>query len=381
MAFPGVSINVESGNLQSQIAVLDGVPALVATANTVGLIGSVKAVYSLADAVSKGFTQATEPFIYGLLEVYYNELGGSQLLYVMGVAETATMADVVTSTNASGLIKLLNAQTSVNLVAVARKPVAGYNAGTAFLDSDVSAAVTASKTLCQARQLANMPVRLFIEGRVANENAENAYSPNTATNGFASVVLGGTAADGSAAVTLALARAVKYGAHVKLGSGQNGSLSIDSIYVGTKSIDLRTDMETLHDAGFLTFHRRPGIAGYFFGRDNMCSTDDFSILVHGRVIDKAQRIAAIATTPFIEDYIRINTDGTINSNDANYLESVVKTAIQSKMSGQISDVKVVIDTTQNVVTNSTLAIQVSVLPLGYLTWITITLGLTTQTSN
>jgi len=379
MAFPGVSIEVENGNLQSAVAVLDGVPALVATANTAGLIGTVTAVYSLQDAISKGFTLAAEPFIYGLLKVYYDELGGSQLLYVMGVAETVTMTDVVTSTNASGLVKLLNAQTAVNLVAIARKPVAGYNAGNAFLDSDVAAAVTASKTLLAARQAKNMPVRLFIEGRVVNENTANAYSPNTATNGFASVVLGGTTANGSAAVTLALARAVKYPAHVKLGSGQNGALSVSSIYVGTKSIDLRTDMETLHDAGFLTFHKRPGIAGYFFGRDNMCSIDDFNILVHGRVIDKAQRIAAIATTPYIEDYMRINADGTINENDADYMESLVKTAIMSKMSGQISDVKVVIDTAQNIVENSTLNIQVSVLPLGYLTWINITLGLTTQT--
>jgi hypothetical protein len=374
--FPGVSINVESGNLQGQVSVLDGVPALVATASTAGLIGAVKLIYSLADAISKGFTLAAEPFIYGLLQVYYNELGGNQLIYVMGVAETATMTDVVTSTNASGLIKLLQAQTSVNLVAVARKPVAGYNAGAAFLDSDVAAAVTASKTLLAARQVANMPVRLFIEGRVANENTANAYSPNTATNGFASVVLGGTTANGSAAVTLALARAVKYGAHVKLGSGQNGALSVQNIYVGTKSIDERLDMTTLHDAGFLTFHKRAGLSGYYFGRDNMCAADDFNILVHGRVIDKAQRIAAIASAPYIEDYIRMNADGTINDTDANDLETVIKSAIRSKMSEQISGVQVKIDTNQDLINTSTLAISVSVLPLGYLTWITITLGLT-----
>lgn len=378
--FPGVSINVESGNLQSQISVLDGVPALVATANTVGLIGTVKAVYSLADAEKQGFTLLAEPFIHGLLTVYYNELGGNQLLYVMGVAETMTMTDMVTVTNANGLIKLLNAQSSVNLVSVARKPVAGYDDGAAFLDSDVSAAVTASKALCLDRQAKNIPVRLFIEGRVANENVDNAYEPNTATNGFASVVLGGTTADGSGAVTLALARAVKYGAHVKLGSGQNGALSVQNIYVGTKSIDERLDTATLHDAGFLTFHHRPGTTGYYFGRDNMCATDDFSILVHGRVIDKAQRIAAIAASPYIEHYVRINADGTINNTDAADLESVIKTAIRSKMSDQVSDVKVAIDTNQNIVNDSNLAISVSVLPLGYLTWITITLGLTATTT-
>lgn len=380
MAFPGVTINVESGNLQSAVAVLDGVPALVATVNTSGLIGVPIPIYSLKDAEQAGITSSSENFIWNLIKVYYDELGGSQLLYVMGTAETATMTDVVTASNANGLVKLLKSYPEINLVAVARKPAAGYNAGTGFLDTDVPTAVTASKALCQARQNANAPVRLFIEGRLANANAVNNYTPNTATNGYVSVVLGNTTTGNGAAVTLALARAVKYPAHVKLGSGQNGILSAPNIYLGTSKIENVASLETLHDAGFLTFYVRPGIAGYFFGRDNMCAVNDFSTLVNGRIIDKAQRIAALAATPFIEDYVRIDADGTINENDADYIESLIKTAIQSKMSGQISDVKVVIDTKQNIVENSTLKIQVSVLPLGYLTWINITLGLTTQTT-
>ncbi|MBR3568208.1 MAG: hypothetical protein IKN94_08045 [Salinivirgaceae bacterium] len=379
MSFPGVQINVTNGNLQQEIAVLDAVPALVATVKTTALVGEVKQVYSLADAESKGYTESAEPFMHRLLDEYYTELGGRQRLFVMGIAAATSMAQALTATNANGVQKLLNAaQGEINLVAIAREPASGYNPGTAFLDSDVSAAVTASKTLCEAWQSQNHPFRVFIEGRVADETKTNAYSPNTATNGFASVVLGGTDDDGSAAVSLALARASKYGAHIKLGSGENGALTAQQIYIGEDKLEERLDMETLHDAGFLTFMHRPGAAGYYFGRDNMCSTDDYRILAHGRIIDKVQRIAAQAYLPFVETPIRMNADGTVNATDAAYIEATLENAVRAAMSEQISGIKVSVPLTQDVINTSTLSVDVKVQPLGYLTWITVTLGLATS---
>ena len=221
-------------------------------------------------------------------------------------------------------------------------------------------------------------MRLFIEGRVVNQNVANAFKPNTANNGFVSVVLGGTLPDGSAAVALALARACKFAAHVKLGSGQNGALTAGQIYIGSERMEERLDMEQLHDQGFLIFQRRPGAAGYYFGVDNMADNGDFRIMVHGRVIDKAQRVAAAAYLPYIEDYIRIENDGTINETDAKHLEGILDSAIRARMGGQMSNVRVVIDPNQDVINTSTLEIGVQVLPLGYLTWINVTLGLTAQ---
>lgn len=379
MSYPKVSVNVGNGNLLRQIAVEDGVGALVATVSTAALIGEVKQVYSLSDAESKGYTVEVEPFMHGLIKEFYDELGGNQRLYVFGTPETMTMADAVSNTNADGIKKLLNAAGGdITLVAIARNPAALYEAGSKFLDTDVAATVTACKTLCQAMQAANTPIRLFIEGRVVNEETANDYEPNESTNGYAAVVLGGTKDDGSAAVSVALARACKYGAHIKLGSGQNGSLSVQQVYIGSSVMEERLDMETLHDAGFLTFQRRPGAAGYYFGRDNMCASDDFDILAHGRVIDKAQRVAAAAYLPHIEDIVRVNSDGTLNDGDTAYLENVLKTAILNSMSGQISGVEVVINTNQDIVNTSTLQVGCRILPLGYSTWIVVTLGLTSQ---
>lgn len=375
MPFPGINTRVSNGNLLQSIAVLDAVPALMLTVSTPALVAATVEVYSLADSESKGFTEAAEPFAHKQLSEYYNELGGKQRLFVFGTPDSMTMAEALTYTEANGVSKLLRAGLGdINLIGVVRKPAVNYNPGNDFLDADVSAAVIASKTVGEAQQNANTPVRILIEGRVADASKTNTYEPNEATNGFAGVVLGGTANDGSAAVAVALARACKYGAHIKLGNGENGALSVSQIYIGTDKYEDRVDMETLHDAGFITFMHRPGSAGYYFGVDNMCSKADDHILVHGRVIDKVQRIAAAAYQKFVETGIKMEADGSINATEAKDIETTLESAIKAGMSDQISQVKVNVPLDQDVINTSTLTVEVKVMPLGYLTWITIPLG-------
>lgn len=378
MGFPGTKITVSNGNLLREITALDAVPCLVATVKEVGNINALRPIYNLQDAEQKGYGKDKEPFMWGLIKEYYQELGGKQLLYIYGTKADKTMESVLDVTSADGLQNALRQSNgAINMVAVARSPEAAYNAGTDFLDTDVAKAVAKAKILAETQQLKNMPLRIFIEGRVANEEATNNYKPKEQANGYAAVVLGGTTkGNGSAAVSLALARAVKYPAHVKLGSGQNGALTAENIYIGSKPIEKINEMETLHDAGFLTFHHRTGVAGYFFGVDNMCSDDDFRILVHGRVIDKAQRIASIAFQPFVENFVTLKSNGSINDSEASYIENVIESSLWAGLRGQVSDIAVEVDRSVNLANTSNLPVDIKVLPLGYLTWINIRLGLT-----
>nr|DAP48353.1 MAG TPA: tail sheath protein [Bacteriophage sp.] len=378
MGFPGAKITVSNGNLLREITALDAVPCLVATVKEVGNINALRPIYNLQDAEQKGYEKDKEPFMWGLIKEYYQELGGKQLLYIYGTKADKTMESVLDVTSADGLQNALRQSNgAINMVAVARSPEAAYNAGTDFLDTDVAKAVAKAKILAETQQSKNMPLRIFIEGRVANEEATNNYKPKEQANGYAAVVLGGTTkGNGSAAVSLALARAVKYPAHVKLGSGQNGALTAENIYIGSKPIEKINEMETLHDAGFLTFHHRTGVAGYFFGVDNMCSDDDFRILVHGRVIDKAQRIASIAFQPFVENFVTLKSNGSINDSEASYIENVIESSLWAGLRGQVSDIAVEVDRSVNLANTSNLPVDIKVLPLGYLTWINIRLGLT-----
>ena len=376
---PKVTVAVASGNLQRQIQVLDGVAGIVGTSLT--KIGVIETVYSYEDAVSKGYTAAAEPFLNEFIQLFYQELGGSQALRILGVEDTMTLTQMVTSTNANGLKKLLNsAQGDITVVGLIRKPGVSYTmVADHFLDKDVEDALLASKTLGQYQQTINKPVRMLIEGRT-NDLEADLFEPNTVENGFAGVVLGSTKDDGSSAsaVALALARAVKYGSHIKIGSGQNGALTIPQVYIGDREIEdfFPDELDAFADAGYIIMHRRDGSAGYYFARDNMATADDFRILVHGRVIDKAQRVAVATATPLLETTVRVNADGTINSADAKHLEDTIRQQLKSQLAGQISDVDVNVPTDVNIINTSTGGIEVKVLPLGYLTWIKVTIGLT-----
>ena len=374
--FPGVNVSVASGNLLREVAVADTVPCIVATVKTSSLIGKLQVVYTIADAEQYGYTAEKEPFMHGLLEEYYTEVAGKHKLYLLGTAETQTMADVLNPISTNGLkpaLKQCNGE--VTLVAIARHPAEGYEAGADFLDKDIDQAVKNGKLTAEALQKEGMPVRILIEGRVANGSKTNEYKPSEQGNGYVGIVLGGTKPDGSASVALALGRASKYPAHEKLGSGQNGQLAVGALYVGSTPIEARQDMDTLHDQGFITFHQRVGVAGRFFGRDNMCSDDDFKILAHGRIIDKAQRIVQKALAPSIETAVRVKDDGTIEDSEASYLENLAEMALLSGLGEQVSGVKVTIDRDELLVQSSTLKVDIKVLPLGYLTWIKVSLGL------
>jgi hypothetical protein len=373
---PKVNVVVASGNLLRQVQVLDGVAGIVGT--SYDNIGVIQTVFSYDDAVTKGYTEVEEPFLNSQIKQFYEELGGNQELWISGVEDTMLLADMVNSTNANGVKKLLNVSKGrVNMVYVCRKPSELYTMPDGFLDKDVEDAVLVCKALCQYQQKINRPVRILIEGRVNDVNAPY-FEPKTASNTYVGVVLGSNLNDGSASGALALARACKYGAHVKLGNGQNGALSITQAYIGNKSLEefYPEELDNLSDAGYIIMHHREGAAGYYFGVDTMAGTDDFHILVHGRLIDKAQRITTATTTPFLETSIRIKPDGTINDTDATYLEDLIKAQIKAAMSEQISGVDVIIPTDQDVINTSTLQIQVKIQPLGYLTWISILLGLT-----
>lgn len=374
---PKVNVEVTNGNLQRQVQVLDGVAGLVGTSSS--KIGEIVTVFNYDDAVSKGYTIADEPFLNKAIQLFYQELGGNQALTILGVEDTMTLTQMVTATNANGLKKLLNAsQGAITVVGLIRQPDVDYTMVRGhFLDKDVEDALLASKILGQYQQSINKPVRLLIEGRTNDLTAE-LFEPNTVENGYAGVVLGSNLNDGSGAVALALARAVKYPSHVKLGNGQNGALTIPQAYIGDKPLEefYPEELDAFANAGYIIMHRRDGAAGYYFARDNMASTDDFRILVHGRIADKAQRVAVATATPLLETTVRVDANGQINATEAKHLENEISQQIRSQMAGQISDVDVNVPTDVDIINTSTGVIEVNVLPLGYLTWIKVTIGLT-----
>lgn len=373
---PKVTLLYSNGNLLQDIDNLDGVAALVGTGSTSGLLGVPKVVYNLADAVTQGFTELAEPAMYRHLKEFYGEVGGNQELHIMIVADTTTMAQMLTDTNESGAKKLLrSADGRPRLLGVFRMPGSGYNGGTDFIDSDVSAALTSSKTFGDARLSEQSPVRIIIEGRVQNASAPNVLTPKNSTNPWAGVLLGGTLNDGSASVGLLLGRAVKNPAHIKIGKVANGALSIDTCFIGTKVPKEVTNLATLHGAGFISFMNQPQKSGFFFGIDRMASTDDYRLLAYGRVIDKAAIIASAVYVEELEGEVDVEADGKISPLDLKYLETRITQQINLSMGSQISGLQVYINPAQDIINTNKLTVKLRVIPKGYKSFIDVDLGL------
>jgi hypothetical protein len=376
MSLPKVSILYSNGNLLQDVDAVDGIAALCGTGSTAGLLGVPTTVYSLEDAEGKGFTEAAEPELYRHLKEFYGELAGNQELHVMLVPNTMTMDQMLDNTNEAGAKKLItDAQGKVRLLGVFHKPAAGYNGGTDFIDTQVGAAITKAKVFAEARLAELVPLRILIEGRVANASANNTLQPKTSSNGYAGVVLGGTRADGSASVGLALGRAVKYGAHIKLGKVANGPLAIGTAYIGDKQIKDVINLTELHDAGFISLMQHPQKAGFYFGIDRMSSTDDYRLLAYGRVVDKAAVIAAAVYVEDLEGEVAIDADGKIDVSVLSHLEAKIRQQINLNMADQISALIVYINPSQDVINTGKLTIKLRVRPFGYTSFIDIDLGL------
>lgn len=376
MSLPKVSILYSNGNLLQDVDAVDGIAALCGTGSTAGLLGVPKTVYSLEDAEGQGFTEAAEPDMYRHLKEFYGELAGNQELHIMVVANTMTMEQMLDNTNEAGAKKLIaDAQGKVRLLGVFHKPATGYNGGADFIDSQVATAITNSKAFAEARLAELVPLRILIEGRVMNPSAANTLQPKTSSNGYAGVVLGSTSNDGSASVGLALGRAVKYGAHIKLGKVANGPLSISTAFIGDKQIKDVINLTELHDAGFISLMQHPQKAGFYFGIDRMSSSDDYRLLAYGRVVDKAAVIAAAVYVEDLEGEVAVDADGKIATPVLTHLKAKITQQINVAMADQISGVEVYINPVQNVISTGKLNVQLRIRPFGYTSFIDVDLGL------
>lgn len=242
MNTPKVSILFSNGNLLAKI-VGEKIGALIGTGQQAANKGKVFIVNNLAEAEAQGITIFTEPYAYRQVKEFYQELAADKELYILLVADTVDMAAMLDSTATDKANLLLDAGAGkIAYLGVFKTPPAGYNAGVDYMDADVSAAVLAAKSFVQAQNAKLRFLRVLIEGRVNNETSNVIYAPNTAANGFAGVVAGGTLNDGSASVGLALGRKLKFPSHIKIGKVANGPLSVSDVYIGTKKLNAQNNL-------------------------------------------------------------------------------------------------------------------------------------------
>lgn len=370
----GVNITISNGNLGKTFQTQDGVCGLITTGTTV--VNTPLRITSVANAISQGITESAEPFAYKQVVEFYSEVGDGAVLYLLLRVETITMAQMVDYAHASSARALLDFATEpIALLGVSRNPTGEASVGTNFVRADVIAAITGSTTMLTNYRTGYKPFRIILEGRT-DVTSQVPQDLKAMTNNGVSVVLGGTANDGHAAVGLALGRLARIPVQRNIGRVKDGALPIVEAYIGATKVDNFTNLNTAMSKGFIVIRNYVGRTGYYFSDDPTASlpTDDFTNLANGRVIDKGLKLAYQVYLDELNNEVQIAADGKIDAAIAKFLEGKMEQTVRQAMSGEISSFDAFIDPDQDVLATSKIQVSLKIVPVGYSRTIEVTLG-------
>lgn len=380
---PDVIINLLNGQIGGVNLILDRTAGLLGTGVTVAgtgmiTVGSPVLLTSLDDATAIGITTDDNPAAYRQVKEFYSEAPQGSLLFFMLCPDTMPQADMWDITNANGIKKLLDyAQGTIRFAGSYFKAPTGYVLDvSAGIDADVFDAISAGHALCETYFDGHQGLRGIVEGRGFSGVAADLTDLKTMSYNRMAVVLGGSAADKSCSVGLALGRLAAIPPQRKISRVKGGPLTPTTMYIGTADAAGNSTATIAHDKGYIVPRTFPNKVGYYWSGDHTCTkdSDDYCFLSRGRVIDKAAVIAYQTYTDELDDDIEINPDGTLPIGWIKNMEQVIKQQVNGSMAGEISGFTPYINPVQNVTSTNETEIVMSIQPKGYNSRIKVSLG-------
>lgn len=378
---PGVTITIKNGQLGQTPQVKDGTVGLICTGlGTNAGLNTPMLLTSVDDYTALGATAIADTFALKHVTEFYNEAGKGALLYLLLVADTQTMVTTVDLGTANGAKKLLDyAQGEIKVLGIVHNPTGEASVPSNFFRADVIAAITSSAALITAYRTAQTPVRILLGGRldVVSNVPQNLKA---LTNNAVGVIAGDTNSTSlNAAVGLVLGRVAKVAVSTSIARVKDGPLvGIVDAYIGAVRSENFAQRAVLIDKGAMTLTTYTQRTGYYISDDQMCAlpTDDYTNLVNGRVVDKAQRISYQVYVDELHASAPIDpATGKISPEVVKALEGKIEYAVRTAMAGEISGFDALIDPNQNVIALGKLEVQESITPFGYFRQIGILLGL------
>jgi len=373
---PNVKIAIANGGLGRVTPTPDKVSGLIVTnkasstipLGTPFLITSSRQVETLSEDLT--------PFAKRELLHFFSEAGDGSELYVMPVADTALLDDVVADS-----VSTLHAysQGNIRLLGISLNPADPDFNETTELPENFVTDVKALQTRLNALQLAITPSRAIV-GLYGFAADKLANLPDRASFDTPNVGVVISCADEEEeslpTVGLALGKLAAISVMVNIGRVKDGPVSIQDAYIGGVKAEQFEGLETLHSKGYIFLRTFPGRSGYYFNDDSsmVAANDDFSSIARGRVIDKALTLVFDTYVEEINDHIQVDANGMLPVSIVKSLEGAIENRINRDMASEISSVSAYIDPAQNVLSTDKLEIAVRIVPLGYLKEIEISLG-------
>ncbi len=396
---PRIKINFENGAIGSVAPSADGVVGLVCTASTVvsGLqLNTTYTLRSIDELQNLGVTPKSDDanaFLYKTVKEFFDEAGAGSELWLMCLPNTYGQSQVLDAENNYAKKLLFDANGRIRVLGVAVRPATESNITNA-LSEDSYTAIGKAQALAQyMTDIKFAPLVILIEGRAFNGKPAELKDLNEMSNNRVGVLIGDTEANSKgAAIGLLLGRVARVPVQRHIGRVSDGAIMADTLYVGAL-VPESSDIETIHNKGYIVFRTFVGKSGYFFTDDGLATsvTDDYKFIARRRTVDKAYRIAYNRLLSYVNSEIPLTTTGGIPPAFAKSIEGDVVASVIGEMlpDGNLgvdtSDptdkgVKCFVDYNQNIAATGRLNVVLQVKPYGYSKYIDVKLGFITINS-
>lgn len=394
---PQVTTIVTGGNLGRVMANQDGYAGLIAhgVAGDKFALGDILIFRELAEAEDKGITAVYDTtntvMLWRHIADFFLTAPVGTPLYVMPVAKTVTLANMVDKAGDYAPALLEGANGAIKLLAFA---------STLGAFADVVAAASAAQLLYKWAFDNFMPLNIFLEGANCPADLSALADLRDATTGpdadRVSVVICNDAAittdadgaatsyDGYAAVCLAMGRAAAVPVQRNIGRVKDGRLPVTSPALSNGDlIDALSNavLDGINAKGYIFMRKHVGKAGAFFNGDHTAVKleSDFASISRSRPIDKAVRIVRQVYVEELLDDIELDpATGNMAPEVLTAYQQSCDGAIMINMTaeGEISGGRTYVDPAQDVLATDKVKTKLKIVPKGMVKEIEVELGYT-----
>ncbi|WP_199118710.1 DUF2586 family protein [Pedobacter sp. ASV28] len=385
MNLPKITFNIQNGGLLQQPVTSDKVIGLISSGVAVSgkiALNTSYQIFSLSDAEDLGITaDGTNSFVYRHLEQFYNEAGQGAELWLMLVADATTYTTMLDVTGTYAKKLLADAGGAIRVLGALKKST-GTEEAESGLDGDVHTAVVKAQALATFYAEKYMPVHIILSGNNYSGTIADLKDYTTTNFNRVSCLLANTDGSKVAAVGLVLGRLAHTPVQRNIGRVADGAIEPTAAYFtnGSKVESQQDGWDTIYNKGYIFLRSFVNKSGYYFTDDQTLTavTDDFNSLARGLVMDKAILLAYAVLIENLLDEVEMSADGTIHPVVIKSWQAQLDNALQTMIAaGNLSGASVTIDPNQNILSTGTLQVQISLLPVGYAKYVTVTIGFTT----
>jgi hypothetical protein len=397
MGAPDIIFKYLNGQLGGTNPSADGVCGLIiqVPAAPAGLaFGATMALYSLADAEAAGLTAAYDTgnsvSAYGEVRDFFGRTGGKGELWIMPVVNTTSVADICDVQNQMAAKLLADSQGRIRVWGVATNRPAAYEPVTTNgIDQDIYAATVKAQEL-RANYALNryVPTRVILPGRAFTGQISALLDLKQQSNNGVLISLHGRKGGKEGMIGFLLGIIASLPVQRNIGRVLNGALGVEEAYLtdgATRAEDIFATRDILHDKGYVFPETHVGRAGYYYNDDPTATsnTDDYHSLVHGRVIDKVQRIAYDMYLDYINDDFALSLKGKIGVAALKSLQGDIEDVVNTVMTSaeELSSFRCYVDPEQDPIGTGKTVVRLNVQPRGYFKTIEVELGFVKSQTN